>query len=327
MNLRMSSDLHTLEAPTCELHSDRATYLSCARCGLPHCHDCLRAAAVGMHCINCLAGATAYQRRIDKTTQPTVQQLRKQTRPSVVFVATFVGFVASCVWAFLSNDVEQPSARWAIRAMVLTGWMLSLCFHEFGHAAVAYLGGDRTVVGKGYLTLDPRKYTDGIRSVMIPLVFLLIGGFGLPGGAVYIQTGLIRSPRWQSAMSLAGPAANVVFGSVCATPFLFVDRWTTHLTFFSGLAFLAALQMFAALLNLLPIPGLDGFGALQPYLSERAQQQARQIGQYSIFLLFLVMFRVPGVSSTLWSMADGLVGLFGVPAVLADLGRALFNFS
>ena len=44
--------------------------------------------------------------------------------------------------------------------LVLGGWAVSLCLHEFGHAAVAYRGGDRSVRGKGYLTLDIRRYTD-----------------------------------------------------------------------------------------------------------------------------------------------------------------------
>jgi Zn-dependent protease len=257
-----------------------------------------------------------------------VTQLRKHVRPSLVFLAVFVAFSASCVWAWTAqSDLEDPNAQWAVRAVVMTGWILSLCLHEFGHAAVAFLGGDRSVVGKGYLTLDPRKYTDGVRSVLIPLVFLLIGGFGLPGGAVYIQTNFIRSERWQSFMSLAGPAANLVFGSICAVPFLFVGFPGTHWVFFSALAFLASLQMFAALLNLLPIPGLDGFGALRPYLSVGAQHQARQIGQYSTFILFMVMFRVPGVSDLLWSTADGLAGLFGMPQVFADVGRSTFSFT
>jgi Zn-dependent protease len=328
MNLRMNSLSASAVTPTCSKHPERETFRSCTRCSEPYCADCLADAAVGAHCVVCRSGDQVQQSRLNRSLQPTVKQLSNQVRPSLVFVAVAAAFLGSCIWAWTAQDnLEDPSSRWAIRVMVMTGWMLSLCFHEFGHAAVAFLGGDRTVVGKGYLTLDPRKYTDGVRSVVIPLVFLLIGGFGLPGGAVYIQTNLIRSERWQSLMSLAGPAANLLFGSLCATPFLFVGFPASHLVFFSALAFLAALQMFAAILNLLPIPGLDGFGALRPYLSQTAQIQARQIGQYSTFVLFMVMFRVPGVSEFLWSSADGLAGLFGMPPVLADAGRAFFSFS
>ena len=40
--------------PTCFRHPDRETYLSCSRCGRPACPDCLRAAPVGQHCVECV---------------------------------------------------------------------------------------------------------------------------------------------------------------------------------------------------------------------------------------------------------------------------------
>ena len=63
---------------------------------------------------------------------------------------------------------------------VVTGWVLSLALHEFGHALVAYIGGDRSVVDKGYLTLDVRKYVDVGTSLLFPIFILIIGGIGLP---------------------------------------------------------------------------------------------------------------------------------------------------
>ena len=52
--------------------------------------------------------------------------------------------------------------------LVLGGWAVSLCLHEFGHAAVAYRGGDLSVRDKGYLTLDIRRYTDLGLSFVLP---------------------------------------------------------------------------------------------------------------------------------------------------------------
>ena len=59
-----------------------------------------------------------------------------------------------------------------ITTFVLIGWIISLCLHEFSHALVAYWGGDTTVKDKGYLTLNPLKYTDPLMSIILPLVFL-----------------------------------------------------------------------------------------------------------------------------------------------------------
>lgn len=44
-------------APTCFRHPDRETYVSCVRCGRPACPDCLRSAAVGQQCVECIRGA------------------------------------------------------------------------------------------------------------------------------------------------------------------------------------------------------------------------------------------------------------------------------
>ncbi len=45
-----------------------------------------------------------------------------------------------------------------------------------------------------------------------------------------------------------------------------------HSVFWSGVAFLGFLQVTALLLNMLPIPGLDGYGALEPHLSADTQR-------------------------------------------------------
>ena len=94
--------------------------------------------------------------------------------------------------------------------VVIVGWVFSLCLHEFSHALVAYYGGDTSVREKGYLTFNPLKYTHPVYSILLPMIFLILGGIGLPGGAVYIETWRLRSKRWESAVSLAGPAANLL---------------------------------------------------------------------------------------------------------------------
>ncbi len=68
--------------------------------------------------------------------------------------------------------------------IVLAGWIFSLSLHEFAHALVAYYGGDKTVKDKGYLTFNPLKYTHPMLSIVFPIIFLMMGGIGLPGGAV-----------------------------------------------------------------------------------------------------------------------------------------------
>src|SRR5262245_54266040 len=144
--------------------------------------------------------------------------------------------------------------------IVTAAWIFSVCLHEFAHAWVAYRGGDHTVKDKGYLTFNPLKYTDPVFSIILPVVFMALGGIGLPGGAVYINRSLLRSRRWETMMSLAGPGANLVVAILIGALFKFgvVPASTDSLAAVS-LAFLLHLQVSAIILNLLPLPPLDGF--------------------------------------------------------------------
>src|SRR5215469_9621500 len=78
-------------------------------------------------------------------------------------------------------------ARYMVFPFVLAGWLVSLCLHEYGHAIMAYRYGDFSVAGRGYLTLNPLRYTDPQFSIIFPLLILALGGIGLPGGAVYLN--------------------------------------------------------------------------------------------------------------------------------------------
>ena len=71
---------------------------------------------------------------------------------------------------------------------VIAGWMVSLCLHEFGHAFTAWRFGDHDVAVRGYLTLNPLKYSNPMLSIVLPLLFIALGGIGLPGGAVWVRT-------------------------------------------------------------------------------------------------------------------------------------------
>ena len=98
--------------------------------------------------------------------------------------------------------------------LVLGGWAVSLCLHEFAHALVAHRSGDTAIRARGYLTLDIRRYTNVGLTFVLPVLFLLIGGIPLPGGAVWIDHGQIRSRAARSRVSFAGPAVHRVVALV-----------------------------------------------------------------------------------------------------------------
>lgn len=208
--------------------------------------------------------------------------------------------------------------------VVLVGWIFSLCLHEFSHALVAYKGGDWTVREKGYLTFNPLKYTHPVYSLLLPLLFLVMGGIGLPGGAVYIETWRLRNRYWLSAMSLAGPMANLLVAAVLAVLLNVTSIGST--AYGPGLAFLAFLQIMAVVLNLIPVPPFDGYGVIDPFLPEGLRMQVAQVRGAFIWIVFLVLWFVPFAGRLLFSVVLTISAVLGIPGALISLGYEQFRF-
>ena len=190
--------------------------------------------------------------------------------------------------------------------LVVGGWMMSLCLHEFAHAYVALRGGDFEVRDKGYLTLDITKYADLGLSLVLPVFFLLLGGIALPGGAVWINHGRIRSRAMRSLVSLAGPAINLVLGIQLL---LVAGAIEMPLGLTAGLSTLAFFQLLAFVLNILPVPGLDGWGAIEPYVAPRGINT--QVRNWAPLLFFVLLFAYPPLLGALSSGAAWIYDLFG----------------
>lgn len=213
-------------------------------------------------------------------------------------------------------------------AFVLAAWMLSVALHEFGHALAGYLFGDTTVVDKGYLTFDPTRYTDVGVSLILPLIALALGGIGFPGGAVYIRNDLIPTRLGRSLTSLAGPAMTALVLALIGAVFFAVRQGyaTLPIPFLIALAFLGFLQASALVLNLLPIPGLDGFGVISPYLPAQLRARANQLGGAAFLLLFLALFFLPGANGAFFGQVARLAAFAGIPPGAAMAGFSQFRF-
>jgi Zn-dependent protease len=208
--------------------------------------------------------------------------------------------------------------------VVLVGWILSLSLHEFSHALLAYMGGDYTVREKGYLTFNPLKYTHPVYSLLLPLLFLVMGGIGLPGGAVYIETWRLRSKNWRTAVSLAGPLSNLLLAIILGLVLRFSQ--VNFSGVWPGVAFLALLQVTAVVLNLIPVPPFDGYNAIEPHLDEGTRMRFEQVRGGFIWIVFLLLWFVPFISNLFWGLIFFISRVLGIPLDLASMGFSQFLF-
>jgi Zn-dependent protease len=209
-------------------------------------------------------------------------------------------------------------------AIVFFGWIFSLCLHEFSHALVAYIGGDYTVREKGYLTFNPLKYTHPLFSLVLPLLFLVMGGIGLPGGAVYIERWRIRSRFMLSLMSLAGPLSNLLIAIILSLILRFAPSIPS--SYLPGLSFLLVLQVSAVLFNMIPLPPFDGYNILEPFLPPVIRVQVDRFRDVAVWVILLLFWFVPFVSRSFWETVLVFSTILGVDWSMVAAGLERFRF-
>lgn len=252
-----------------------------------------------------------------------VRPLGQSVRPSPVFLAIVAVTVAGAGVAWLAAETIAPMAYLGVFVFVIAGWLVSLCLHEFAHAFIAWRLGDHDVAIRGYLTLNPLKYSSPLLSLGLPVLFIALGGIGLPGGAVYVRTSVMTKHQ-KTAVNLAGPATNLVLAiALLAATRLLYDPG--HSVFWAGVAFLGFLQVTAFVLNMLPIPGLDGYQALEPHLSAQTQRALAPVKQWGFFIL-LILLLAPPLNRMFFSVVYQLFDVSGVPSALPAIGGALTRF-
>ncbi|MEV7119836.1 site-2 protease family protein [Kitasatospora griseola] len=260
-------------------------------------------------------------------------QRSAESRVSPIFLALAGTFVA----AGLALATGWGNDRFGIFLFVVAGWMVSLCLHEYAHARTALAGGDITVGMKGYLTLNPLKYGHVVMSFVLPVVFVLMGGIGLPGGAVYIERDRISGRLKHSLISAAGPLVNAAFGVLLLVavsqgwfdnpdvPAHYDGQELGFSPLPAALGFLAYLQVTAAILNLLPVPGLDGYGIIEPWLSLKTRRAIAPYAPYGMLLLFALVWQSQ-VGEWLSDLTASVFELFGVDPQFAGIGYEMFTF-
>lgn len=179
-------------------------------------------------------------------------------------------------------------------------WVLPVVFaitvHEVAHGWMAKKYGDNTAFLQGRLTLNPIKHIDWLGTVIIPGILLLtftgfIFGWAKP---VPVDARNFKNPKQNMAIvALAGPVSNILM----ATGWALLARLgvTLNLDFvslpliYTGIAGIT-INLVLALLNLLPIPPLDGSRILTGLLPNRWAWYYNSLERFGFIILIVLMY-------------------------------------
>ncbi len=175
--------------------------------------------------------------------------------------------------------------------------LFAITLHEVAHGWVAMRLGDPTAKMLGRLTLNPIRHIDPIGTVLLPLIFIITLGFAIGyAKPVPITEANLRNPRRDMAwVALAGPASNLlmailwmVIGSLGFT--ILNSGWEgARFLIYSG-AIGALVNILLMVLNLLPIPPLDGSRVVSSFLPGPMAWRYNQLEPYGLFIVMALIF-------------------------------------
>lgn len=176
--------------------------------------------------------------------------------------------------------------------------LFAITVHEASHGYAARHFGDRTAEMLGRLTLNPIKHIDPLGTVVIPLVLLLSGSGFIFGWAkpVPISPRNFKNPGKDMAIvAAAGPASNVLMALFWAIVMrvsagLMPDLGNAGQALFLMAQFGVIINALLAVLNMLPIPPLDGGRVAVGLLPARASYSLSQVEPYGLWILVALMF-------------------------------------
>ena len=174
--------------------------------------------------------------------------------------------------------------------------LFAITVHEVAHGWIASKLGDQTAKLAGRLTLNPIKHIDPIGTVLVPIVLKIFGGF-IFGWArpVPVDWRNLRNPRRDMAwVAIAGPCSNLLMALLWAA--LIKVILLTGATTSGPLMALVEMSKigiqvnaFLMILNLLPLPPLDGSRVLTAVLPPRWAYRYNQLEQIGLIIVLVLL--------------------------------------
>lgn len=204
--------------------------------------------------------------------------------------------------------------------LILALIIFSIILHEVAHGYVAYWLGDPTAKYAGRMTLNPFPHIDPLGSVLIPGIGFMIGGFILGWAKpVPVNPYNLRYGKWGEALvGFAGPATNMLIAFAALLIIRFAGGGISE----GGADILAAVaysNVGLALLNMLPLPPLDGSKVIAAFLPASLYVQYRglenltySLGPVGLLVVLILIFNflspvLSGITRALFGLLTGVV--------------------
>ncbi len=211
-------------------------------------------------------------------------------------------------------DIAQILHDISLMALPL---LLGVTLHEAGHAYAAYHLGDDTAKRAGRLSLNPFVHVDPIGTILIPLSMKLLGAPIMFGWAkpVPVNVGRLKNPRRDDIIvSVAGPAMNFILAIVAGFLLGIVHKmgYTEQDWVYMVLIYMVYINCLLGVLNLLPIPPLDGGHVLLGMLPYEQRRQVAKVAPFGFFIVIAILMWAPQILMVPTRFVAGLIfGLAG----------------
>jgi Zn-dependent protease len=166
--------------------------------------------------------------------------------------------------------------------------LFAITLHEAAHGWVANRLGDPTARNLGRITANPLKHIDPLGTIVVPLALLFMSGF-IIGWAkpVPVNPRYFKQPLLDMAVvALAGPMSN--FMMACLWALLIVISPTGYLAAVGHAGII--INLILMVLNLIPIPPLDGGRVLAGILPRSLAMEYMRIEPFGMMIILLLMF-------------------------------------
>ena len=197
--------------------------------------------------------------------------------------------------------------------------VFSAIIHEIAHGAVAEYFGDYTARDEGRITLNPIPHIDPLYTILIPFLLITAGSPIVFGAAKPVPVNYynLRNFRWGVFwVAIAGILTNLFLAFVITLPLRFFDFSPALENLF---IYIAQINIFLAVVNMIPFPPIDGSKVVAALLGEGAIQRLMDIesrggilGALPFFILIYLLFMTPLFSIVMSPITEFFFKIMGI---------------